>query len=70
MLLSLTPVSSQVILGVQGRYLLPFLPFVLMTLKSSRLLRTGGRDEGLIFLMSAVNGYVLLRLFGIVSMRV
>lgn len=70
MLLSLTPVSSQVIQGVQGRYLLPFLPFVLMTLKNNRLLRTGGRDEGLLFLMAAVDGYVLLRLFGIVSMRV
>ncbi len=69
MLLSWTPVSSKVIEGVQGRYLLPALPFLLMTVKNDRLVRTAGNDERLIFYLCAMEGYVLLRLFSIVSMR-
>lgn len=69
MLVAWTPLSSQVIEGVQGRYLIPLLPFVLMTIKSDRLVKTAGNDETLFFYMCAMNGYALLRLFGIVSMR-
>lgn len=69
MLLSWTPISSSMILGVQGRYLLPLLPFVLLTLKSERVVRTAGSDEQIIFYMCALEGYALLRLFSIVSMR-
>lgn len=69
MLTSWTPLSSSVILGVQGRYLIPALPFVLMTMKSDRLVRTSGKDERLLFYMCLMDGYVLLRLFSIVSMR-
>lgn len=69
MLTSWTPLSSQVILGVQGRYLIPVLPFVLLTMKSDRLVRTAGNDGRLLFYMCVMDGYVLLRLFSIVSMR-
>lgn len=69
MMTSWTPLSSPVILGVQGRYLLPTLPFVLMTMKSGRLVRTAGNDGKLLFYMCVMDGYVLLRLFSIVSMR-
>lgn len=69
MLVGWTPLSSQVIAGVQGRYLLPFLPFVLMTVKSERLVRTAGSDETLLFYICAMDAYALLRLFSIVSMR-
>lgn len=69
MLTSWTPLSSPIILGVQGRYLLPALPFVLMTMKSDRVVRTAGQDNRLLFYMCVMNGYVLLRLFSIVSMR-
>ena len=69
MLTSWTPLSSQVILGVQGRYLIPLLPFVLLTMKSDRLVRTGGNDGRLLFYMCVMDGYVVLRLFSIVSMR-
>lgn len=69
MLVAWTPVSSSVIEGVQGRYLLPVLPFVLMTLKSGRLVRTAGSDERLIFYLCALDCYTVFRLFSIVSMR-
>ena len=69
MLTSWTPLSSQVILGVQGRYLIPVLPFVLLTMKSDRLVRTAGNDGRILFYMCVMDGYVVLRLFSIVSMR-
>ncbi|MCI8455138.1 MAG: DUF2142 domain-containing protein [Lachnospiraceae bacterium] len=69
MLLSWTPLSSPVIQGVQGRYLLPFLPFVLLMLKSGRIRRALGSDARLLFYMCVLDGYVLLRLFSIVSLR-
>lgn len=69
MLIGWTPVSSQVIDGVQGRYLLPFLPFALMTLKSGRLVRTDGNDQRILYYMCLMNGYAVLRLFSIVSLR-
>ncbi|SFG40027.1 DUF2142 domain-containing protein [Oribacterium sp. WCC10] len=37
MLLSYTPADTFYILGVQGRYFLPYLPVILMTLRSERL---------------------------------
>lgn len=69
MLVAWTPMSSPVIEGVQGRYLLPVLPFVFMTLKSDRLVRVAGSDETLIFYMCALDCYTVFRLFSIVSMR-
>ena len=70
MLVGWTPLSSGVIEGVQGRYLLPFLPFVLMTAKSGRIVRTAG-DDRRIPVLSLRHGR--LRIFAavsIVSMRV
>lgn len=69
MLIAWTPVSSQVVEGVQGRYLLPVVPFVLMCLKNDRIVRTAGNDDRLIFYMCVMDCYVLLRLFSIVSLR-
>ncbi len=69
MMVGWTPLSSRVIEGVQGRYLLPVLPFLTMTMKSNRLVRTAGSDEKLLFYMCALDCYAALRLFSIVSMR-
>lgn len=69
MLVGWTPISSVVIEGVQGRYVIPFLPFVFMCMKSDRLVRTDGKDEMLIFCICALDCYAVLRLFSIVSMR-
>lgn len=69
MLVGWTPISSTVIEGVQGRYLIPVIPFVLMCLKNDRVVRTSGDDAKLIFAVCALDCYVVLRLFSIVSMR-
>lgn len=69
MLLAWTPVSSQVINGVQGRYFLPFLPILLMSLKNDFIVLSKNADRTVLFFMCCANGYVLVRLFAIVSMR-
>ncbi len=69
MLIAWTPFGSPVVEGVQGRYLLPVIPFVFLCLKNDKVVRTAGRDEHLIFYMCAMNCYVVLRLFSIVSLR-
>ncbi len=69
MLIAWTPLSSSVVEGVQGRYLLPVIPFVFMCMKNDKVVRTEGQDGTLIFYMCAMNCYVLLRLFSIVSLR-
>lgn len=70
MLLAWTPVSSDVIKGVQGRYLLPLLPVFLMTLKNRRVVRADGDDRSLLFVMAAMSLYVGVRLFAVVCLRV
>lgn len=69
MLLAWTPLSSLVVEGVQGRYLLPMLPFALMTGKGKNLVRTDGDDRKILFYLCAMDCYVLLSIFSIVSMR-
>lgn len=70
MLLAWTPVTSKVIQGVQGRYLLPILPLFLLTLKNDKAVRTDWRDGGILFAMGAMDVYVVLRIFSLVCLRV
>lgn len=70
MLIAWTPVSSDVINGVQGRYFLPFLPVFLMTLKNDVLVMTRWGERGILYGMYGMNAYVAVRIFSIVSMRV
>lgn len=70
MLIAWTPISAKVINGVQGRYFLPFLPVLLMALKNNTVVLTKNRNRSILYLMCCLNGYTLLRLFSIVSMRV
>lgn len=70
MLLAWTPVTSLVISGVQGRYFLPFLPVVLMTLKNRWIICTKNRDKEILFLILWADVFAVLRLFSIVSMRI
>lgn len=70
MLLAWTPVSSKVIEGVQGRYLLPILPMFLLTLKNNRVVRTGSNDSPLLYVMALMDLYVVIRVFSIVCLRV
>lgn len=64
MLLSWTPLSSRVIEGVQGRYFLPILPLVLLTLQNRRIRITGMSGEILLWGFSAANFFVI---FGILA---
>lgn len=69
MLLAWTPVSSAVITGVQGRYFLPFLPVLLISLKNDLVVLTKDKSRAILYLMCVGDCYVILRLFSIVSMR-
>ncbi|MBT9778370.1 DUF2142 domain-containing protein [Clostridium sp. MCC353] len=69
MLIAWTPLSSAVIAGVQGRYFLPVLPVFLLTVKNDWVVLTKNGDRAVLYLMCWLNGYVLLRLFSIVSIR-
>lgn len=70
MLLGWTPVSATMIQGVQGRYLLPLLPAFLLTVKNDRVVRTWGKDGGILFAMACMDVYAILRIFSIVCLRV
>lgn len=69
MLLAWTPLSSKIICGVQGRYFLPFLPVLLMACKNDRIVLTKNQDRSILYFMCCANGFILMRLFATVSMR-
>lgn len=69
MLLAWTPRSASMIEGVQGRYLLPFLPAVLLTFRGSRVVRTGSDDRGLLYAVMLMDLYVAVRIFAVVCLR-
>ena len=70
MLIAWTPLSSKVIVGVQGRYFLPFLPVLLMALKNGTVVLTKDINRSILYLMCCMNGFELLHLFCVVCMRV
>ena len=70
MLLGWTPVSATKIEGVQGRYLLPLLPMLLLTVRGRSLARAGGDGRMLLFGMTALDVYVIVRIFAVVCLRV
>lgn len=69
MLLAWTPLGSNVISGVQGRYFLPFLPVLLMSFKNNTLVLTRDGNRKVLYGMCCGAGYAALRIFGVVSMR-
>ncbi len=77
MLLSFTPADTFYILGVQGRYFLPYLPVLLIALRSRRLDDLVGRfsameiaSAGMLILEMIMDGAVLLGCFITVINRV
>lgn len=70
MLLTWTPAGATTINGVQGRYLLPLLPVLLLTLKNDKVVRTDSNDSALLYGIVGLNVYVILRIFSIVCLRV
>ncbi len=69
MLIAWTALSSAVISGVQGRYFLPFLPVLLMALKNDTIVLTKNGNRSILYLMCCANGYVLVRLYATVCIR-
>ena len=69
MLLAWTPKSSNMVQGVQGRYMLPLLPVFLFTLKNQKVVRTGTDDRLILYTMMASDVYVILRIFAVVCLR-
>ena len=69
MLLAWTPKSSNMVQGVQGRYMLPLLPVFLFTLKNQKVVRTGTDDRLILYTMMAADVYVILRIFAVVCLR-
>lgn len=69
MLIAWTPLSARVINGVQGRYFLPFLPVLLLALKNDTVVLTKNGNRSILYFMCCLNGYVLLRLYSIVCLR-
>ena len=69
MLLAWTPKSSNMVQGVQGRYMLPLLPIFLFTLKSKKVVRTTADDRLVLYTMVAAEVYVILRIFAVVCLR-
>ncbi len=70
MLISWTPLGSSTIAGVQGRYFLPILPVFLIAVKNDRVVLTKDENRSILYLMFCANGYVLLRLFATICLRV
>lgn len=70
MLLAYTPVSAAYIEGVQGRYLLPVLPLIIMTM-TCRSIRARHECEGVVlWSFIAAECYVLLRVYATVCLRI
>ena len=68
MALSWTPVGSEYIMGVQGRYFLPMLPLFLVILRNNRIVVRKNIDklaiEGLLLLQTGVIFYLLRSCIG------
>lgn len=69
MLLAWTPISSQIIQGVQGRYFLPLLPLGLLLLKQKAFVFTTQKNRTALIVMCLMNVFVLIRMFGIICIR-
>ena len=70
MLIAYTPMSSAYIEGVQGRYLLPVLPVLLMSIPGSWIKLKAGTDKNMLILFIIAECYVLIRVYATVAMRI
>ena len=70
MMIAWTPISSPVILGVQGRYFLPFLPILLLLIRNRKLALNRNIDDYVIFLMVCCDAFVLFRLYSMICLYI
>lgn len=59
-----TPVSSEVILGIQGRYFLPLLPVLIPVIRDRHIRVDAGLRRRMVFLTMAVNLWLLVHAYG------
>lgn len=69
MLIAWTPISSQFIEGVSGRYFIPVMLPILLVLQNNKLSVKNEMKRTLIFLFIFVNGLSLLQIFATVCIR-
>ncbi len=70
MLIGWTPLSSDIILGVSGRYLLPVLPVLLMLLKNNTVLLRRDISAPLLYMIICCDAAAFIRLFAMVCLKV
>ncbi|MDO4939097.1 MAG: DUF2142 domain-containing protein [Lachnospiraceae bacterium] len=70
MMIAWTPLTSPVILGVQGRYFLPLLPAALLLLRNRKLALTKDVDNYVIFFMVCCNAFALYRLYSMICLYI
>jgi len=69
MLIAWTPLSSQFIEGVSGRYFIPVILPVLLVLHNNKIAVKDDMKRNIIFLFIFVNGLSLLKIFGTICIR-
>lgn len=69
MLVAWTTRESNTIEGIQGRYLLPVLPLLLMLLKNDRIVLTADRTREILFSMVCLDAYVAVQLYATACLR-
>ena len=69
MLIAWTPISSQFIEGVSGRYFIPVMLPILSVLQNNKISVKSEMKRTLIFLFIFVNGLSLLQIFATVCIR-
>jgi len=70
MLIGWTPLGSTTILGVQGRYLLPVLPLILMLFKNKTVVLTKDISNILLFTIVACDAYAFFRMYSMVCLHI
>lgn len=70
MMISWTPLSSPVILGVQGRYFLPLLPAALMLITNRKVALTKDVGSYVIFFMVCCDAFALYRLYAMICLYI
>ncbi len=70
MLIAYTPMSSTYIEGIQGRYLLPVLPVLLMSIPGAWIKMKSGVPRAVLMMFVISESYVLIRVYATVAMRI
>ena len=70
MLVSWTSRDSQIIEGIQGRYILPVLPLLLLLLKNETVVLKRDISRGILYTFFCMDAYALLRIFTLACMRI